>query len=103
LDGEVRRTRPQRAALRRAAWSGLAEQIRSEHPNSPVIVQAAREYGSLDEDTVKDVGRNTLATIAGCSVQYLLPPGKGKAAEYMHRVQAALYDLLFAHSGLGPR
>ena len=58
---------------------------------------------ALDEDGVnKDVGRNTLVTVAGCSVQYLLPPGDGKAAEYMHRVQAALYDLLYAHSGLGP-
>ena len=103
LDGEVRRTRAQRAAIRRQAWLGLAEQIKAAHPNSPVIVQAAREYDGLEEDTVnKDVGRNTLATVAGCSVQYLLPPGNGRWAEYMHRVQAALYDLLFAHSGLGP-
>lgn len=103
LDGEVRRTRAQRAAVRRQAWLGLAEQIKVAHPSSPVIVQAAREYDGLDEDTVnKDVGRNTLATVAGCSVQYLLPPGNGRWAEYMHRVQAALYDLLFAHSGVGP-
>jgi hypothetical protein len=103
LDGEIRRTRTQRAAARRQAWLELAEQIKAAHPDSPVIVQAAREYDGLEEDTVnKDVGRNTLATVAGCSVQYLLPPGDGRAAEYMHRVQAALYDLLFAHSGLGP-
>ncbi|MDP3767837.1 MAG: RNaseH domain-containing protein, partial [Dehalococcoidia bacterium] len=103
LDGEARRTRTQRAAARRQSWIELAEQIKASHPRSPVIVQAAREYDGLEEDTVnKDVGRNTLATVAGCSVQYLLPPGEGRAAEYMHRVQAALYDLLFAHSGLGP-
>jgi len=103
LDGDARRSRLQRAASRKEAWADFAGQLRQEHPNSPVIVQAAREYGGLEEDGVnKDVGRNTLVTVAGCSVQYLLPPGDGKAAEYMHRVQAALYDLLYAHSGLGP-
>lgn len=103
LDGQARLTRTQRAGVRRDAWLPLAEQIRQEFPNSPVIVQAARKYDGVEEDSVnKDVGRNTLATVAGCNVQYLLPPGDGKAADYMHRVQAALYDLLFGHAGLGP-
>jgi hypothetical protein len=103
LDGESRLPRAQRAVVRRGAWTPLAEQIRTEFPWSPVIVQAARRYDGFVEDSVnKDVGRNTLATIAGCNVQYLLPPAAGKAAEYMHRVQAALYDLLFGHAGLGP-
>ncbi|TWI76469.1 uncharacterized protein DUF3893 [Bradyrhizobium huanghuaihaiense] len=103
LDGEARLTRTQRAGVRRDAWLPLAEQIRQEFPNSPVIVQAARKYDGIEEDSVnKDVGRNTLATFAGCNVQYLLPPGDGEAADYMHRVQAALYDLLFGHAGLGP-
>ena len=39
---------------------------------------------------------------SGSNVQYLLPATAGLAAEYMHRVQAALYDLLFGHAGLGP-
>jgi hypothetical protein len=103
LDGESRLTRTQRASVRRDAWLPLAEQIHREFPNSPVIVQAAKKYDGIEEDGVnKDVGRNTLATVAGCNVQYLLPPGAGKAADYMHRVQAALYDLLFGHAGLGP-
>jgi hypothetical protein len=103
LDGESRSTRTQRAGVRRKAWLPLAEQIRQEFPNSPVIVQAARKYDGVEEDSVnKDVGRNTIATVAGCNVQYLLPPGDGKAADYMHRVQAALYDLLYGHAGLGP-
>lgn len=103
LDGESRPTRTQRAEVRRNAWLPLAEQIRQEFLNSPVIVQAARKYDGVEEDSVnKDVGRNTIATVAGCNVQYLLPPGDGKAADYMHRVQAALYDLLFGHAGLGP-
>ncbi|MBX9679820.1 MAG: RNaseH domain-containing protein [Gemmataceae bacterium] len=102
LDGATL-NRSARAALRREAWKPLAEQIKAENPGTPMIVQVAREYDGFDDDSVnKDVGRNTLATVAGCSVQYLLPAGSGKAAEYMHRVQAALYDLLFAHSGLGP-
>jgi len=103
LDGKTRLSRVERAAARKEAWSDLAESIRKDFASSPVIVQAARQYEDGDDDSVnKDVGRNTLATHAGCSVQYLLPPGNGKAAEYMHRVQAALYDLLFAHAGLGP-
>ncbi|MCA6101601.1 RNaseH domain-containing protein [Bradyrhizobium australafricanum] len=103
LDGEAKMSRVQRAAARRDAWAALAGQMRDLSPGSPVIVQAARTYEGRDEDVLnKEVGRNSLATIARCSVQYLLPPDHGKAAEYMHRVQAALYDLLFGHAGLGP-
>ena len=103
LDGDARNNKLNRAAARREAWKPLAERIRSEFPGAPVIVQAALKYDGRDEDEVnKSVGRNTLATVAGSNVQYLLPPAAGHAAEYMHRVQAALYDLLFGHAGLGP-
>lgn len=103
LDGDVRNSRLKRAAARREAWLPLAERIRTEFPAAPVIVQAALKYDGKDEDEVnKSVGRNTLATVAGSNVQYLLPPAAGHAAEYMHRIQAALYDLLFGHAGLGP-
>lgn len=103
LEGDARNSRLKRAAARKEAWMPLAERIRAEFPGAPVIVQAAMKYDGRDEDEVnKDVGRNTLATVAGSNVQYLLPPTKGHAAEYMHRVQAALYDLLFGHAGLGP-
>jgi hypothetical protein len=103
LDGDVRNNRLKRAGARREAWLPLAEKIRTEFPGAPVIVQAAMKYDGKDEDEVnKSVGRNTLATVAGSNVQYLLPPAAGHAAEYMHRVQAALYDLLFGHAGLGP-
>lgn len=103
LDGDVRNSRLKRAAARRGAWLPLAERIRTEFPGAPVIVQAALKYDGKEEDEVnKSVGRNTLATVAGSNVQYLLPPAPGHAAEYMHRIQAALYDLLFGHAGLGP-
>lgn len=103
LDGDAKMSRVQRAAARREAWAALAGQIQAASPGSPVIVQAARTYEGRDEDVLnKEVGRNTLATVARCSVQYLLPPDHGRAAEYMHRVQAALYDLLFGHAGVGP-
>ncbi|MDA9420930.1 RNaseH domain-containing protein [Bradyrhizobium sp. CCBAU 53380] len=103
LDGDVRNSKLKRAAARREAWLPLAERIRSGFPGAPVIVQAALKYDGKDEDEVnKSVGRNTLATVAGSNVQYLLPPAAGHAAEYMHRIQAALYDLLFGHAGLGP-
>jgi hypothetical protein len=103
LDRDAKISRPKRAAARRDAWLPLAERIRTEFPGAPVIVQAALKYDGKDEDEVnKSVGRNTLATVAGSNVQYLLPPAAGHAAEYMHRIQAALYDLLFGHAGLGP-
>lgn len=103
LDGDVRNSRLRRASARREAWLPLAERIRTEFPGAPIIVQAALKYEGKDEDEVnKSVGRNTLATVAGNNVQYLLPPVAGHAAEYMHRIQAALYDLLFGHAGLGP-
>lgn len=103
LDGDGRNNRLNRAAARRQSWMPLAERIKTEFPGAPVIVQAALKYDGKDEDDVnKSVGRNTLATVAGSNVQYLLPPAAGHAAEYMHRVQAALYDLLFGHAGLGP-
>ncbi|WP_298253202.1 RNaseH domain-containing protein [Bradyrhizobium sp.] len=103
LDGDARNSRLKRASARKEAWLPLAERIRTEFPGAPVIVQAALKYDGKDEDEVnKSVGRNTLATVAGSNVQYLLPPAAGHAAEYMHRIQAALYDLLFGHAGLGP-
>ncbi|MCW2361270.1 RNaseH domain-containing protein, partial [Bradyrhizobium elkanii] len=103
LDGDARNSRLKRAAARREAWLPLAERIRTGFPGAPIIVQAALKYDGKDEDEVnKSVGRNTLATVAGSNVQYLLPPTAGHAAEYMHRIQAALYDLLFGHAGLGP-
>jgi hypothetical protein len=103
IDGDARNSRLKRATARREAWMPLAERIRTEFPGAPVIVQAALKYDGRDEDEVnKSVGRNTLATVAGSNVQYLLPSASGHAAEYMHRVQAALYDLLFGHAGLGP-
>jgi hypothetical protein len=99
LDGEVRNNRTKRAEGRQDSWLPFATRLKAESPGSPVIVQAAMKYDGKDGDEVnKDVGRNTLATVAACNVQYLLPPAKGNAAEHMHRVQAALYDLLFGQT-----
>jgi hypothetical protein len=103
LDGDEKLTRRARAEKRNQAWRPLAEEILRDYPGAAVIVQAAKRYDRSDEDVMnKHCGRNALATIAGCNVQYLLPPVEGKPGEYLHRVQAALYDLLFAHAGLGP-
>ena len=104
LDNGKSLKRRERADIRAQAWAPLAEQILAETPAAPVIVQAERVYDRIDEDGLnKDVGRNTLARIARANVQYLLPPEPGKASHYLHRAQAALYDLLFAHAGLGPQ
>ena len=73
-----------------------------------MIVQAAKEYAdpsgwARDEDVVnKEAGRYALARFAGANVQYLVPRAPGDAYGYLLRLQAATYDLLFAHSGIAP-
>ncbi|MGY4262694.1 RNaseH domain-containing protein [Bradyrhizobium sp. USDA 4519] len=92
-----------------AAWKSLAETIAGAHPRARIIVQVDKEYGDdraarkREEDAVnKPAGRYALARYAGANVQYLLPMETGGASEYLIRLQAALYDLLFGHSGMAP-
>ena len=92
-----------------SAWKPLAETIARSHPRARIIVQVDKEYGDggesrkREEDAVnKPAGRYALARYAGANVQYLLPMETGEASAYLIRLQAALYDLLFGHSGMAP-
>lgn len=97
-----------RFELRVEAWRDLSLAIAAAHPRARVIVQAAKEYAdpsgwSRDEDVVnKEAGRYALARFASANVQYLVPRAPGDAYGYLLRLQAAIYDLLFAHSGIAP-
>ncbi|MBR0965787.1 DUF3893 domain-containing protein [Bradyrhizobium diazoefficiens] len=90
------------------AWRELSLAIAAAHSRARVIVQAAKEYAdpsgwARDEDVVnKEAGRYALARFAGANVQYLVPRAPGDAYGYLLRLQAATYDLLFAHSGIAP-
>ena len=81
----------------------MTDLLAREQSNRHVLVQAADRYGKRPDDPVnKLAGRCALAWKADANVQYLLPPGARPKdfANYLHRVQAASYDLLFGHSGL---
>ncbi len=93
----------ERFAARVEAWTPLAEVIAKEHQGCHVLVQATDWYDRRKDDPVnKLAGRYALASRADANVQYLRPPAAGwrGLANYLQRVQAAVYDLLFGHSGL---
>lgn len=93
----------ERFGARLAAWTPLAETLRAEHPSAHVVVQAPDWYpGGKDDGVNKGAGRRALAETGGANVQYLLPPGRGWSGfqNYVHRLQSAVYDLLFGHAGL---
>lgn len=86
-----------------SAWRPLAEQLHQIAGGCHVLVQAADWYEKKPDDKVnKLAGRYALAAEANANVQYLRPREKGHRgfAHYLHRVQAAIYDLVFGHSGL---
>lgn len=93
----------QRFEARVEAWRPLAEIIAKTCDGSHALVQATDWYDKKPDDPVnKPAGRYALASIANANVQYLRPraPGHRGFANYLHRVQAAVYDLVFGHSGL---
>lgn len=93
---------------RAEAWRPLAQVIAATHPRARVIVQVERDYENeagkqVGEDIVnKEAGRYALAHFAGANVQYLIPKKAGDAYGYLIRLQAAIYDLMFGHSGMAP-
>ncbi|MFL7904318.1 RNaseH domain-containing protein [Azospirillum argentinense] len=93
----------ERFAARVGAWQTLASEMASAHGGCHALVQAADWYDQRKDDPVnKLAGRYALASGADANVQYLRPPGAGwrGLANYLHRIQSGVYDLLFGHSGL---
>ena len=100
LECPAEKARP-RFEARVRAWAPLMRDVEA-LPRCHVLVQAAEEYDGRREDGVnKMAGRYALASGGNAAVQYLRPPegGADSLANYLHRVQAALNDLLFGHSG----
>ena len=92
-----------RFKARLADWRPLARDLADEPDGCHVLVQAAMWYDGKPDDPVnKLAGRCALATDANANVQYLLPPGGAVRGlkDYLNRIQSAVYDLVFGHSGL---
>ncbi|TAY52976.1 RNaseH domain-containing protein [Rhizobium leguminosarum] len=86
----------ERYDLRLQAWRPLAELLRDDFGPSRVLVHATRFQ---DDPVNKIAGRVALARYGDCNVQYLDARGRN-ANEWFFRIQAAVLDLLFGHSGL---
>ncbi|ANH71345.1 hypothetical protein ACS15_0285 [Ralstonia insidiosa] len=92
-----------RYEARMEAWKAFS-QAHAYGPRPMFLVQAAEWYESngkrrRDDWINKAAARRTLATELGATVQYLLPAQQGKLENYLMRLQAAVLDLVFAHSG----
>ncbi|MXP63908.1 DUF3893 domain-containing protein [Roseomonas sp. M0104] len=99
LDGAAQKTQT-RFDLRVKAWEPVMRRV-GELQNCHVLVQAPEWFENRKDDRVnKAAGRYALAS-AGGNVQYLRPPERSRnsMANYLHRLQAALNDLLLGHSG----
>lgn len=93
----------QRFEARVAAWRPLAELLNQIDGGCHALVQATDWYDGRPDDPVnKPAGRYALAAEANANVQYLRPRASGHRgfANYLHRIQAATYDLIFGHAGL---
>lgn len=112
LDGVTLPDR-KRSELRVEAWRPYAQQLAAMKRRTFCLVMAPDRYRNPDDPTRarpddrinKAAGRQALATLAQASVQYLLPPHLARDSDqidlidFLHRIQAALRDLISAHSG----
>lgn len=101
-----------RSSERIKAWESTAQQIENLNQPTFCLIMARKFYpdptgqktAKLDDKVNKPSTRKALA-MAGSGVQFLLPIEKTrkakrfKLADFFHRMQSALKDLIFAHSG----
>lgn len=112
LPGKDLKSQAERFALRREAWRPLAEEIAQRERRAFCLVLAHEYYPpdgdggawKHDDRVNKPATRAALAAYAGASVQFLLPAAESKGGgvdltNFLHRSQAALRDLISAHSG----
>ncbi|MEG4507661.1 RNaseH domain-containing protein [Microcoleus sp. F6_B4] len=100
-------TAKERSRHRIEAWESIVKQLALRKQRTFCVVMAREWYPDKknDDSVNKPSSRQALATIAGSCVQFLLPIEKTKEkqllklGDFSHRVQAALKDLLSAHSG----
>ena len=96
-----------RSQNRIKAWDSIVQQLALRKQRTFCLVMAREWYpdNKHDDAVNKPSSRQALATIAGSCVQFLLPIETTKEKNilnldnFSHRVQAALKDLLWAHSG----
>lgn len=102
-----------RSEKRIEAWKPIAQQIKNKNQRTFCLIVARQFYldpsgeksAKIDDKINKPSTRQALATMADASVQFLLPIEKRKKTNsfklgnFFHRLQAALKDLLSAHSG----
>ena len=102
-----------RAALRVNSWRPVAKAIAGLGRQTFCLVMARRFYqdpagGNTqrhDDKANKPAARQALASLAGACVQYIVPPSASREngaidlGNFMHRAQAAMKDLISAHSG----
>jgi hypothetical protein len=96
----------ERSQNRIKAWDSIVQQLALRKQRTFCLVMAREWYPDNKHDDLvnKPSSRQALATIAGSCVQFLLPIETTKEKNilnlknFSHRVQAALKDLLSAHS-----
>ncbi len=103
----------ERSECRREAWKPIVEQVALREQRTFCLIMAREFYPDPqgqnnlkhDDRVNKPSTRQALAAMAGSCVQFVLPIEKTqttklfKLEDFFHRVQAALKDLLSAHSG----
>lgn len=95
----------ERSQLRIEEWKKITEQLKNLNQRTFCLILARKWYDNQPDDIInKPSTRQALASLAGSAVQFLLPiektqQGLLKLEDYFHRVQAALKDLISAHSG----
>lgn len=100
---EEKGTRKQRFDARVREWTKFAESV-GIPDRAMVLIQAPLFYeveggGKKPDDNInKPAARKALASV-GCTVQYLLPSDPGRLDKFLPRLQAAVLDLVFGHSG----
>ncbi len=102
-----------RAEERRKKWEPIAKQIAALNRRTFCLIVAREFYPDPNQDNAfkhddpvnKPSSRQALAAVAGSCVQFLLPPQRAKKtctinfSEFLYRVQGAMKDLVWAHSG----
>ncbi|MEG5048673.1 RNaseH domain-containing protein [Microcoleus sp. B4-C1] len=100
-------TAKERSQNRIKAWESIVKQLALRKQRTFCLVMAREWYpnNKHDDSVNKPSSRQALAKLAGSCVQFLLPIETTKEKQllklddFSHRVQAALKDLLSAHSG----
>ena len=104
LPGSTRRAR-ERFDLRVDAWKRAAEAVRAgPAPRYVLICASDRDNGRVEDPVNYYAGIHAMCKFGDANVHHVLPIGGGDAEKarqnFVHRLQSALLDVFFAHSGV---